>query len=91
MFGIFGRVTISKSRLCSRPLCANDAEVLLLFEYETRLVELRGLSGVRDSTLLEVCANHADGFRPPHGWSCQDVRQRQLTSESDESRHTRRN
>ena len=57
MFGIFGRVTISKSRLCSRPLCANDAEVLLLFEYETRLVELRGLSGVRDSNLLELCAD----------------------------------
>jgi hypothetical protein len=54
-------------------------------------VELRGLSGVRDLNLLEVCANHADGFRPPHGWSCQDVRQRQLTSESDESRHTRWN
>jgi hypothetical protein len=89
MFGIFGRVTISKSRLCSRPLCANDAEVLLLFEYESRLVELRGLSGVRDSNLLELCANHADRFRPPHGWSCQDVRQGQVRAESDESRYAR--
>ena len=89
MFGIFGRVTISKSRLCSRPLCANDGEVLLLFEYETQLVELRGLSGVRDSNLLELCTNHADTFRPPHGWSCQDVRQTQLTAESDESRYVR--
>ena len=87
MFGIFGRVTISKSRLCSRPLCVNDAEVLLLFEYETRLVELRSLSGVRDLNLLELCANHADRFRPPHGWSCQDVRQSQVTAESDESRY----
>ncbi len=89
MFGIFGRVTISKSRLCSRPLCANDAEVLLLFEYETRLVELRGLSGVRDSNLLELCADHGDRFRPPHGWSCQDVRQSQVTAESDGSRYVR--
>ncbi|SVE44423.1 uncharacterized protein METZ01_LOCUS497277, partial [marine metagenome] len=58
-------VTISKSRLCSRPLCANDADVLLLFDYETRLVELRALTVARDTNLLELCAHHAESFRPP--------------------------
>jgi hypothetical protein len=53
------------------------------------LVELQGLNGERDSNLLELCTNHADTFRPPHGWSCQDVRQTQLTAESDESRYAR--
>jgi hypothetical protein len=24
---------------------------------------------------LELCVEHADKFRPPHGWSCEDQRQ----------------
>ncbi|HCJ85271.1 MAG TPA: hypothetical protein DHV80_01845 [Acidimicrobiaceae bacterium] len=74
-FCIFSYVTTSQPRLCSRPLCANDAEVLLLFDYETRLVELKAINKTRDSNLMELCAIHADRFRPPQGWSCQDERE----------------
>ena len=77
-FCIFSYVTTSQPRLCSRPLCANDAQVLLLFDYETRLVELKAINKTRDANLMELCAVHADRFRPPQGWSCQDEREPQL-------------
>lgn len=65
----------SLERICSRPLCGKDAEALLLFDYEDRHVVLRWTSEKRDSNLLELCVEHADKFRPPHGWSCEDQRQ----------------
>ncbi|MAK25010.1 MAG: hypothetical protein CL414_07285 [Acidimicrobiaceae bacterium] len=80
-------MTVSRSRLCSRPLCANDAEVLLLFDYETRLVELCALNPDRDANLLELCAIHADRFRPPQGWSCQDRRKETQVIFQDEGEY----
>ena len=77
-------MTISRPRLCSRPLCAGDAQVLLLFDYETRLVELQAISDARDANLMELCVEHADRFRPPQGWSCQDTReQNSITGTAD--------
>ena len=80
-------MTVPRSRLCRRPLCANDAEVLLLFDYETRLVELCALNPDRDANLLEVWAIHADGFRPPQGWSCQDRRKETQVIFQDEGEY----
>ena len=85
MFGIFGYVTDSRPRLCSRPLCAKDAEVLLLFDYDARLVELRTLDRVRDANLLELCADHANRFRPPQGWACEDVREERRWNKATET------
>ncbi|MFL2986078.1 MAG: DUF3499 family protein [Acidimicrobiales bacterium] len=73
-------MTIPPSRLCSRPLCAGDAQVLLLFDYETRLVELQAINEARDANLMELCAEHADRFRPPQGWLCQDRRDQNATT-----------
>ncbi len=75
-------MTISRPRLCSRPLCAGDAQVLLLFDYETRLVELQAISDARDANLMELCVDHADRFRPPQGWSCEDTRAEKSTTDT---------
>ncbi|MEC9059799.1 MAG: DUF3499 family protein [Actinomycetota bacterium] len=80
-------MTVSQSRLCSRPLCANDAEVLLLFDYKERLVELSVLSRDRDPNLLELCAIHGERFRPPQGWSCQDQRESKEIINQDEDQY----
>ena len=61
-------------RRCSRPLCSADAEVLLAFDYETRHVVLCWVEDAHDPNLLELCVQHADRFRPPHGWTFDDVR-----------------
>jgi hypothetical protein len=62
-------------RCCSRPLCSADAEVLLAFDYDTRHVVLEWVEGAHDPNVLELCVQHADRFRPPHGWSFDDARE----------------
>lgn len=70
-----GDVTRVDPRSCSRPLCARASEVLLDFDYETRHVALRWATDEHDPNLLELCVDHADRFRPPHGWSLDDDRE----------------
>jgi len=62
--------------------------VLLLFDYETRQVELQALSKARDANLMELCADHADRFRPPQGWSCQGVREQKSTAETTDKQYS---
>lgn len=70
-----GAVTGVPARSCSRPLCARSAEVLLSFDYDTRHVALRWSTDEHDPNILELCVDHADRFRPPHGWSLEDARE----------------
>jgi hypothetical protein len=51
------------------------AEVLLAFDYEDRHVVLRWSVADHDPNLLELCVEHADRFRPPHGWTLEDARE----------------
>ncbi|MCP3937017.1 MAG: DUF3499 family protein [Actinomycetia bacterium] len=66
-------VSITK-RLCSRPLCAVEAEVVLLFDYRAGHVVLDWTHDVHDPNHLELCAGHAGRFRPPNGWTLDDHR-----------------
>ena len=75
-------VTGASPRACSRPLCARAAEVLLAFDYETRHVALRWSTEEHDPNILELCVEHADRFRPPHGWSLEDGREQVVSLHS---------
>lgn len=77
-----GDVMDGSPRTCSRPLCARSAEVLLSFDYDTRHVALRWTSDEHDPNLLELCVEHADRFRPPHGWSLDDAREQVVSLRS---------
>ena len=56
--------------------------MLLLFDYETRSVELQAINDSRDANLMELCVEHADRFRPPQGWSCQDTREEKAITDT---------
>ncbi len=47
---------------------------MLLFDYAGRHVVLDELAAAADPNLLELCATHAERFRPPQGWSMEDRR-----------------
>jgi hypothetical protein len=49
--------------------------VLLAFDYDTRHVALQWTTDEHDPNLLELCVEHADRFRPPHGWTLHDGRE----------------
>ena len=56
--------------------------MLLSFDYDTRHVALRWTSDEHDPNLLELCVEHADRFRPPHGWSLDDAREQVVSLRS---------
>lgn len=61
-------------RRCSRPLCSRVADVVLLFEYAASHVVLDWSPEFHDPNHLELCLEHAETFRPPNGWSVDDLR-----------------
>lgn len=61
-------------RNCSRPLCSVEADVVLLFDYGAGHVVLDWSREIHDPNHLELCAEHAERFRPPQGWTFEDRR-----------------
>lgn len=77
-----GAVTTVPLRTCSRPLCDRAAEVLLAFDYDSRHVALLWTGNDHDPNILELCVEHADRFRPPHGWTLEDAREQVIALRS---------
>ena len=61
-------------RPCSRPLCQQDAEVVMRFDYDARHVLLDWSPADHDPNHMELCGPHADRFSPPRGWTVDDLR-----------------
>jgi len=58
-------------RRCARPDCSATAAVTLLCDYTARTVLMTVAADapeVDDPACYDLCARHADRFRPPHGW-----------------------
>ena len=72
--GFVTNVVPVSERLCSRPLCGAQAEAVLLFDYASGHVVLAWTREVHDPNHLELCAAHAERFRPPNGWTMEDRR-----------------
>jgi hypothetical protein len=59
-------------RRCSRPDCSATAAVTLVCDYTARTVLMMPAAEapeVDDPARYDLCARHADRFRPPHGWA----------------------
>lgn len=72
--GLVTDVAPVSQRLCSRPLCGAEAKAVLLFDYASGHVVLDWTRDVHDPNHLELCAAHAERFRPPNGWTLEDRR-----------------
>jgi hypothetical protein len=62
-----------RPRLCARPGCGASATAVLTFQYATRTVWLLDPADPEPSA-IDLCARHADGLRPPRGWTAHDRR-----------------
>ena len=69
-------ISTQQGRRCSRPLCNRVADVVLLFDYAGMDVQLDWSPEFHDPNHLELCLEHAETFRPPHGWTVEDRRER---------------
>lgn len=61
-------------RPCARPGCPSPSRATLVFRYGAREAFLGPLSEERTPEAYDLCANHADRTRPPHGWRFVDER-----------------
>lgn len=58
-------------RRCARPDCAATGAVTLVCDYAARtvvMVAAADVPEVDDPARYDLCARHAERFRPPHGW-----------------------
>lgn len=67
------------SRRCARPDCSGTGVVTLVCDYAARsvvMVAAADVPEVDDPARYDLCARHAERFRPPHGWELTvDVRE----------------
>ncbi|MFN8026712.1 MAG: DUF3499 family protein [Acidimicrobiia bacterium] len=64
----FGGVPV---RRCARPDCSATGAVTLVCDYAARTVVMVAAADspeVDDPARYDLCARHAERFRPPHGW-----------------------
>lgn len=61
-------------RICSRPGCSLPASATLTFAYELRSARIDDLSEQAEPEAYDLCGDHADRTKPPHGWSLTDER-----------------
>lgn len=61
-------------RSCSKSGCNLPAECTLAHSYAERKAWILELEGVADPHTYDLCGYHADRFRPPIGWSAEDLR-----------------
>lgn len=61
-------------RMCSKSGCREPAECSLAHSYAEQRVWLLELEPAPDPHVYDLCTYHADRFRPPRGWSAEDLR-----------------
>lgn len=62
------------SRRCSRPGCPTPATATLTFRYDHQQASLVPLVEDGGPETYDLCGDHADRTRPPHGWTLEDAR-----------------
>jgi len=69
--GVHPAFAQAPARRCARPDCSATAAVTLVCDYTARTVLMTAAADapeVDDPARYDLCARHADRFRPPHGW-----------------------
>lgn len=62
------------ARRCSRPGCPTPATATLTFRYDQQHASLVPLVDDGGPETYDLCGDHADRTRPPHGWTLEDER-----------------
>ena len=68
--GVHPAFAHAPARRCARPDCSATAAVTLVCDYTARTVLMTAAADapeVDDPARYDLCARHADRFRPPHG------------------------
>ena len=65
---------MESSRTCVRPGCGAPADATLTYHYASRTAWLDQLRDEDDPSSYELCAQHADRFTVPLGWTREDRR-----------------
>jgi len=63
-----------RTRLCSRPGCAEPAAATLTYRYDLSAVWIDDLAPEREPHDYDLCERHAGRFSVPHGWALEDRR-----------------
>ena len=61
-------------RDCAKTHCTGPASTTMILRYEEREVVLVDLTPDDDRNLVDLCASHARGLKPPLGWDITDRR-----------------
>jgi hypothetical protein len=61
-------------RSCSHSGCRQPAECSLAHSYAERRAWITELESPPDPHTYDLCGYHAERFRPPRGWSAEDLR-----------------
>lgn len=80
--GVVRPLSRAATRRCSRPGCPTPATATLAFRYDQQHASLVPLVPDGGPETYDLCGDHADRTRPPHGWSLQDDRPDEVVSEA---------
>ena len=72
--GVVRPLSRAATRRCSRPGCPTPATATLAFRYDQQHASLVPLAADGGPETYDLCGDHADRTRPPHGWTLQDER-----------------
>jgi len=65
---------MERSRTCVRPGCGAPAEATLTYHYVSRTAWLDKIADEHEPASYDLCAQHADRFTVPVGWTREDRR-----------------
>ena len=72
--GVVRPLSRAAHRRCSRPGCPTPATATLAFRYDQQHALLVPLVADGGPETYDLCGDHADRTRPPHGWTMADER-----------------
>lgn len=72
--GVVRPISRAATRRCSRPGCPTPATATLAFAYDEQHAALVPLLPDGGPETYDLCGDHADRTRPPHGWTLRDDR-----------------
>lgn len=72
--GVVRPLSRAATRRCSRPGCPTPATATLAFAYDRQHASLAPLAPDGGPETYDLCGDHADRTRPPHGWTIEDTR-----------------